>query len=208
MRLDPPPPIHVAGNGPLSQAVAGEIADGLCTTWPRGGTITEALNHARRGATKVGRTLPANFHVAALLNVLMLEPGESLTSKRVIDEIGPSIMTNFHYLVDWVRETGKEPPAYVRPVWNEYIAYLRAQAGADSNLTLHASHYATITPEEARFLTPEIIRNFCVIGEPADLVEQIRQLEREGLKQITFHPPFPQRYEMMERFSRLVMEKM
>lgn len=208
VRLDPPPPIHVAGNGPLSQAVAGEIADGLCTTWPRGGTITEALNHARRGAAKAGRTLPADFHVAALLNVLMLEPGESLTSKRVIDEIGPSIMTNFHYLVDWVRETGKEPPAYVRPVWNEYIAYLRAQAGADSNLTLHASHYATITPEEARFLTPEIIRNFCVIGEPPELIERLRDLEREGLKQVTFHPPFAQRYEVMERFSRQVMEKM
>ena len=31
-------------------------------------------------------------------------------------------------LVDWVRETGKEPPAYVRPVWNEYTAYLRERA--------------------------------------------------------------------------------
>ena len=208
VRLDPPPPIHIAGNGALSQAVAGEIADGLCTTWPRGGTITEALNHVRRGAAKVGRTLPADFHTAALLNVLMLQPGEPLTSKRVIDEIGPSIMTNFHYLVDWVRETGKEPPAYVCPVWNEYIAYLRARAGADANLTLHASHYATIEAEEARFLTPEIIRNFCVIGEPPELIERLRELEREGLKQVTFHPPFAQRYEVMERFSREVMEKM
>jgi 5,10-methylenetetrahydromethanopterin reductase len=208
VRLDPPPPIHVAGNGPLSQAVAGEIADGLCTSIPRGGTIVEALAHVRRGAAKAGRTLPADFHTAALVNVLMLEPGESLTSTRVIDEIGPAIMTNFHYLVDWVRETGKEPPPYVRPVWNEYTAYLRAQAAADSHLAMHASHYATMTAAEARFLTPEIIRNFCIIGEPPELVAQLRQLERDGLKQITFHPPFAQRYEVMERFARTVMEKM
>lgn len=208
VRLDPPPPIHVASNGPLGQAVAGEIADGLCTTYPRGGTIAEALAHAQRGATRVGRTLPADFFTAALLNVLMLEPGESLTSPRVINEVGPSIMTNFHYLVDWVRETGKEPPAYVRPVWNEYTAYLRERAAADQHLTMHASHYATIEPEEARFLTPEILRNFCIIGEPADLVEQLCELERQGLKQITFHPPFQQRYEVMERFSRLVMSRM
>lgn len=208
VRLDPPPPIHVAGNGPLSQAVAGELADGLCTTVPRGGTIAEALAHARRGAARVGRTLPADFYTAALLNVLMLGPGEPLTSPRVIAEIGPSIMTNFHYLVDWVRETGKEPPAYVRPVWNEYTAWLRAQAAADSHLRLHASHYATMTAEEARFLTPEIIRNFCVIGEPPALIEQLRQLERDGLKQVTFHPSFAQRYEVMERFARTVMEKM
>ena len=30
--------------------------------------------------------------------MLMLEPGESLTSERVIGEIGPAVMTNFHYL--------------------------------------------------------------------------------------------------------------
>lgn len=208
VRLDPPPPIHVAGNGPLSQAVAGEIADGLCTTIPRGGTIGEALSHVRRGAAKAGRTLANDFHTAALVNVLMLEPGEALTSPRVIAEVGPAIMTNFHYLVDWVRETHKEPPPYVRPVWNDYMAFLKAKATADPHLTMHASHYATLTPEEARFLTPQIIRNFCLIGEPAELVEQLRELERQGLKQITFHPPFAQRYEVMERFAKLVMAKM
>ena len=124
--------------------------------------MAEAMGHVQRGAARVGRTLPADFHTAALVNVLMLEPGESLTSKRVIDEIGPAVMTNFHYLVDWVRETGKEPPAYVRPVWNEYTAYLRARAAADSHLTMHASHYATIEPDEAQFLTPEIIRKSAI----------------------------------------------
>ncbi len=208
LKLDPPPLIHIASNGPLGQALAGEIADGLCTTYPRGGTIAEALAHVQRGAARVGRTLPADFHTAAMVNVLMLEPGEALTSQRVIDEIGPAVMTNFHYLVDWVRETGKEPPPYIRPVWNEYTAYLRARAAADSHLTMHASHYATIDPEEARFLTPEIVRNFCIIGEPPDLVEQLRALERQGLKQITFHPPFAQRYAVMERFARQVMDKL
>ena len=206
--LTPAPPVHVAGNGPLSQAVAGEIADGFCTSIPRGGTITEAMTHVRFGAAKAGRALPADFHTAALVNVLMLEPGEPLTSARVLAEIGPAIITNFHYLVDWVRETGKEPPSYVRPVWNEYAAYMRERAAADSHLTMHASHFARLAPEEARFLTPEIVRNFCVIGEPPELVAQLRQLERDGLKQITFHPPFEQRYEVMERFAHAVIDKM
>jgi alkanesulfonate monooxygenase SsuD/methylene tetrahydromethanopterin reductase-like flavin-dependent oxidoreductase (luciferase family) len=149
-----------------------------------------------------------DFHTAALVNLLMLEPGESLTSDRVIKEIGPSVMANFHYLADWVRETGKEPPAYIRPVWDQYMAFLRKQAGADAHLTLHSSHYVTLQPEEARFLTPEIIRNFCIIGEPPALVEQLRQLERDGLKQVTFLPPFAQRYEITERFARQVMAKM
>jgi 5,10-methylenetetrahydromethanopterin reductase len=208
VRLDPPPPVHVAANGPLGQAVAGELAHGLCTSIPRGGTIGEALAHARRGAARAGRTLGDDFHTSALVNVLMLEPGEPLTSPRVIAEVGPAVMTNFHYLVDWVRETGKEAPAYVRPVWDDYMAFRRARDAADAHLTMHASHYAAIDPEEARFLTPQIIRNFCIAGEPDELVEQLRGLERDGLKQVTFHPPFERRHEVMERFARLVMAKM
>lgn len=208
VRLDPVPEIHVAGNGPLSQAVAGEIGDGFLTSIPRGGTLTEALSHVRRGAAKVGRTLPDNYHTAALMNVLLLEPGEPLTSDRVINEIGPSIMANFHYLADWVRETGKEPPLYIRPVWHDYMAFLKKQEGADAHLVLHGSHYATLQPEEANFLTPEIIRNFCVIGEGPALVEQLKQLERDGLKQVTFLPTFADRYAVIERFSKQVIARM
>jgi len=207
VRLDPLPEIHVAGNGPLSQAVAGEVGDGFCVSIPRGGTITEAMSHVRRGAAKAGRTLPEGYHTAGLMNVLLLDKGEPLTSDRVINEIGPSIMANFHYLADWVRETGKPPPAYIQPVWDDYMAFLSKQAGADAHLQLHGSHYINLQPDEAKFLTPQIIRNFCVIGEPPELVEQLKQLERDGLKQVTFLPPFAQRYQIVERFAKEVMER-
>jgi alkanesulfonate monooxygenase SsuD/methylene tetrahydromethanopterin reductase-like flavin-dependent oxidoreductase (luciferase family) len=208
VRLDPPPEIYVAANGPIGQTIAGELGDGLCTAFPRGGTIESALANVRKGAARVGRTLPDEFPVAALLNVLMLEPGESLTSPRVIAQVGPAIITNFHNILDMLRDTGNEPPAYVRPVWKDYVAYEDARAASDAHLNMHASHYATITPEETRFLTPEIIRAFCVIGEPAELVEQLRDLDKRGLKQVTFHPPFAQRFEVMERFAREVIAKM
>jgi alkanesulfonate monooxygenase SsuD/methylene tetrahydromethanopterin reductase-like flavin-dependent oxidoreductase (luciferase family) len=208
VRLDPPPPVYVAANGPMGQAVAGEIADGLCTSLPRGGTMPEIMANVERGAARAGRTLGAEFHTAALVNVLMLEPGEPLTSRRVIGQVGPAVMTNFHYLVDWVRETGKPPPPYVQSVWDEYMAFLKSRASADSHITMHASHYATLEPEEERFITPDIVRALCIIGEPPELIERLRVLEREGLKQITFHPPFAQRYEVMERFARDVMARM
>ena len=208
VRLDPVPEVHVAGNGPLSHAVAGDTGDGLLVSIPRGGTFAEALSNTKRGAEKAGRTLPNNFHTAALVNLLMLEPGESLTSDRVINAVGPSVMANFHYLADWVRETGKAPPAYIQPVWDDYMAFVKRQQGADAHLALHETHYLTLQPDEARFLTPQILRNFCIIGEPPELIEQLRQLEREGLKQVTFFPPFKERYQVMERFAKQVMDKM
>lgn len=188
--------------------LAGELADGVCTSLPRGGTMDEVMANVRRGAAKARRALPDAFHTAALVNVLMLEPGEPLTSPRVIGEVGPAVMTNFHYLVDWVRESGNEPPPYVRSVWNDYVAFRRSRDAGDAHLKMHASHYATLDPDEARFITPEVVRGLCIIGEPPELIERLQDLDRQGLKQVTFHPPFARRYEVMEKFSRAVMEKM
>ena len=48
------------------------------------------------------------FQTYALVNLLMLEKGETLESERVIAVCGPAIMANVHYLVDFVKETGRE----------------------------------------------------------------------------------------------------
>jgi hypothetical protein len=65
-----------------------------------------------------------------------------------------------------------------------------------------------VDPDEVRFITPDVVRALCIIGEPPELIERLRELERQGLRQITFHPPFARRYETMEKFARAVMEKM
>jgi len=205
--LEPPVPLHVAANGPRAQALAGEFGDGLVTGIPRGSTVPEALANVRRGAERAGRSLEG-FHTAALMNVVMLEPGEALTSARVVAEVGPAIMTNVHYLVDWVRETGREPPPFVRPIWNDYMRFVEGLPAQNRHQVLHQNHYNALHPDEARFITPEIIRNFCLAGPPEALVEQIRELERQGLNQITFTPPAGQWFEVIERFARRVMDKL
>ena len=92
-------PIHVGGFGPRAQALAGELGDGLITGLPRGGTILQSLANVRRGAEGSGRSLD-DLKVYALVNFLLLEPGETLESERVIREIGSSIMVNVYYLIE------------------------------------------------------------------------------------------------------------
>ena len=116
-------PIHVGGFGPRAQALVGELGVGLITTLPRGGTILRSLANVRRGAERAGRSLD-DFKVYALVNLLLLEPGETLESERVIREIGSGIMVNVHYLVERWKETGEDLPDYVRPIWNDYIRFL------------------------------------------------------------------------------------
>ncbi len=205
--LDHHIPIHVAGFGPRAQSLAGELGDGLITGIPRGGTIPWALDNVRTGAAKSGRDLDG-FKTTALVNMLMLEPGEELDSERAIGECGSSIMANVHFLVDWVKETGGDPPDYIKPIWKDYMAFHNERAAATQHQKLHESHYSYLDPEEARFITPDVIRTFCIAGQPDEIVEQLRELERQGLDAINFIAPLNQQYRMAEDFADNVISKM
>ncbi len=200
-------PIHVGGFGPRAQALAGELGDGLITGIPRGGTVTDALANVRAGAEQAGREL-CDFFTSALVNLVLLEPGETLRSERVVARCGSSIMANVHYLVDLAKETGGEPPEYIKPIWDEYLAFHATRDAQRRHQKLHASHYSYLESEEARFVTPELIRAFCIVGQPDEIIEQLLSLEREGLDGISFIPPVDERHSMHEAFAKQVIARM
>ena len=202
--LDHPIPLHVGGFGPRAQALAGEFGDGLITGIPRGGTIPEALANVARGAARTNRELDG-FETTALVNMLLLDPGETLTSPRVLDEVGSSVMVNLHYLYDRFRENGVEPPAYASPIWDDYVAFRTERDRSRSHLEAHGSHYGHLDPDEARFVTPDVIRAFCVAGQPGEVVEQLVDLENQGLTGINFIMPTERQWEMCETFADQVI---
>ena len=200
-------PLHVGGFGPRAQALAGELGDGLITGIPRGGAIQDALANVRRGADAAGRTLDG-FETAALVNMLLLKSDETLESPRVLDEVGSSLMVNIHYLYDRFLEVGAEPPPYVEPIWEEYVSF-RTQRDAERDHTeAHGSHYGHLDPDEARFVTPEMIRVFCVAGQAGDIVEQLTELESHGLDGINFIMPAERQWEMCGEFASAVIKRM
>jgi 5,10-methylenetetrahydromethanopterin reductase len=207
INLSDPIPIHVGGFGPRAQGLAGGYGDALITGIPRGGAITDALANARMGAARTGRSMD-NFEVYALVNLLLLRTGETLQSARVLEEIGSSIMVNIHFIYDRYRESGVAPPAYVEGIWDEYVAF-RAQRDASRSFTeAHQSHYGHLDPDEARFVSPEIIRAFCIAGEAEEIVEQLEALEAQGLTGINFIAPAERQYEMCHEFSEAVIKRM
>lgn len=205
--LDSEIPIMVGGFGPRAQALAGELGDGVVTGIPRGGPIPRVKANVARGAEQAGRSAEG-LETYALANLLMLEKDETLTSERVVAECGSAIMANVHYLVDFVRETGGAPPDYILPIWDDYMNFHMSRDAATRHLKLHESHYSYLDPEEARFITPEIIRNFCIAGQPEEIVEQLRDLERQGLDGIVFSLPTDVMFRLTEDFARKVIAKM
>jgi alkanesulfonate monooxygenase SsuD/methylene tetrahydromethanopterin reductase-like flavin-dependent oxidoreductase (luciferase family) len=103
---------------------------------------------------------------------------------------------------------GGDPPEYVKPIWKDYMAFHNERDAATRHQKLHESHYSYLDPDEARFITPEIIRNFCIVGQPAEIVEQLGELERQGLNAINFIAPLHQQYRLIEDFAENVMSRM
>lgn len=207
INLDDPIPILVGGFGPLAQALAGEYGDGLITSLPRGGLIPEALANVRVGADRARRSLDG-FETYALVNLLLLRSGETLRSERVLEEVGSSIMVNVHFLYDRYREFGADPPPFAVPIWDEYVAF-RAKRDASRSFTeAHSSHYGHLDPAEAQFITPEIVRGFCIAGQADEIVEQLGELEAQGLTGINFIAPVNRQYEMCREFAEAVITRM
>ena len=106
--LNHPIPIYVSGFGPKAQALAGEYGDGLVMSIPPQPDFMErSLRNVQYGADQAGRSLDVDtFHTTSLTTAVILEPGESLTSERVIRECGAFVISSLHYIYDKVRQWG------------------------------------------------------------------------------------------------------
>ena len=115
-----PVPMYVSGFGPKSQALAGQYGDGLVTSLPpEPRAVHRARETVRRGAEEQGRSLPDDYPVVSLTNLVILESGEEVTSDRVLDEAGPYAISAMHYVYDKIRQYGGEPPHHLRAVWDQ-----------------------------------------------------------------------------------------
>ncbi len=205
--LRDPIPIYLAGYGPKAQALAGEIADGLTTHVPRGGTLDQILANAGKGAAKSGRSLD-NFHLSVRVNFAVLDPGEPVDSERIVNEYGPAIMTAMHSTVDRHLEYGDDPPEFLRPMWKDYLEFHMARPAATRQKTMHESHNAYVAPDERRFVTPEVIKRFCIVGQPAEVLEQVRELERKGVRQLMCNFPLERGYQMVRDYAKNIIQKL
>jgi len=205
--LRDPIPMYLAGYGPKAQALAGEIADGLTTHVPRGGTLDRIWANVGEGAARSGRSLQS-FHLSVRVNFAVLERGEPVDSQRIVDEFGPAIMTSMHSVMDRHLEYGEEPPEYLRPIWEDYLAFHMGRPEAERQKIMHQSHNAYVAPDERRFVTPEVIKRFCIVGEPDEVLEQVRALERRGVRQLMCNFPLERGYRMVRDYAQNIIGKL
>jgi len=207
MNLEPRIPLYVSGFGPRAMELAGQYGDGLVFAIPpRGVPVAEALGHARRGAAHGGRTLDG-FRSCALTNLALLDPGEAVDSERVIRAIGPNVMASVYYFYDEVHERGIDPPPFLRPIWKRYCALVEKTPPEHRHFRTHEFHYTHLHPGEAELIDADLIRATCLVGTADELIEQIRELERQGLEELMFATGVDEKWRFAAEFSRRVIAR-
>jgi alkanesulfonate monooxygenase SsuD/methylene tetrahydromethanopterin reductase-like flavin-dependent oxidoreductase (luciferase family) len=53
-----------------------------------------------------------------------------------------------------------------------------------------------------------MIRKFCVVGDPGAIVEQLKEMERRGVKQLMCNFPLERGYQMVQDYSRNIIRRM
>jgi alkanesulfonate monooxygenase SsuD/methylene tetrahydromethanopterin reductase-like flavin-dependent oxidoreductase (luciferase family) len=207
-------PIFVAANGPQALRIAGELGDGRISAGAEApARVAESLGAIRAGAERVGRTLPSSYHTAALTYSCVLRRGETFESERVIEECGSMVAASLHFWWELYQQSRSDAfiPDAARDVWEQYLKWVDSMPTPREKRyqQIHEGHCTYLVPEERRFVTPATIRaSGGLVGEPDQIVEQLRALERAGLREVTLLPPMAGARAILKDFAEQVMARM
>jgi len=208
-----PVPIYVAADGPLALQTAGAYGDGrVCSHNQTQARLQKSREVMQAGAAAIGRVLPDDFHTAALGYACVLQPGESMTSDRVIDEIGPMAAASLHYWWELYQKNGDTSTVAgrCRNLWDEYLAFTERMEtpAAKRYQQVHLGHCAFLPPEERRFITEDLIRaTGGLVGTPDEIIGMLREREAMGLSEITLLPAMAQARRNLGDFAEKVIAR-
>jgi alkanesulfonate monooxygenase SsuD/methylene tetrahydromethanopterin reductase-like flavin-dependent oxidoreductase (luciferase family) len=206
INLKDPIPIHMAADGTKALELAGEIADGWLTVICDAPRFRQKFDAVKRGAARAGRSV-ANLPTSVLTTGCILRDGESITSPRVIDRVGPMAIVMLHAL--WEQSAvGAGLPGPLLKLWeryrDDYVSKMKTPADR-RYLEMHEGHLIYLRPGEEKYVDENLIR-MTLTGHGDEIIARIKALEAEGLKQVAIQVVNNGR-EMIEEFSREVIAK-
>ena len=208
-----PVPIYIAADGPLTLKAVGAYGDGrICSHNQTKSRLRHSMDLIEQGAAQAGRTLPDDFLNSALTYACVLEPGESMTSDRVIDEIGSMAVATLHYWWELYHKDGDTSTVAGRcqDLWQEYLDFTEGmEIPLDKRYQqVHLGHCAYILPEERRFITEDLIRSTGgLVGTPDDILDMLRERAAAGLQEIALLPAMATARRNLRDFAEQVMAR-
>ena len=208
INIKDPIPVIVAAQGPKALQLAGEVGDGWMAPVSDPDSFRRNLQTVRSAARDAGRP-DDNFQVIMFAGVCVLKPGESLSSPRVLEQVGPIAAVALHALWESSAVASGLPSA-LRSVadryCDEYVGKLEMPADR-RYLKVHEGHMIYVKPGEMPFLTPEVIASFSMTAPRERIIEKIKELEAAGLQEIAFSLPNEGVRDRIEELGREIVAR-
>jgi alkanesulfonate monooxygenase SsuD/methylene tetrahydromethanopterin reductase-like flavin-dependent oxidoreductase (luciferase family) len=98
-------------------------------------------------------------------------------------------------------------PSYFAKVWEDYAKRVAAYSLPENARfrQIHDGHCTFVQPEERRFVTPEAVRASCLVGTPHEIIEEVRSLEKSGIKEINLLPSADHQKSVWRDFAEMVV---
>jgi 5,10-methylenetetrahydromethanopterin reductase len=195
--IEQPVPLVVSAFGPRMMQLAAEVGDGLVT-------MLVGPSHIARARSVIG-----DRPITGMTHAVVLQPGEDPGSERVLRHAGATALSTVHYLYDkWVDQGRRDPPAALRSMWPDYVDAVEAAPAEVRHQRVHAGHNTFVYQDEARFVTPDLVQRFVLIGTSDELVARLRELEAAGLDELLLLPDLEHRDEDTEAFAIDVLPRL
>ncbi len=189
-------PVMLAANGPRGHKIVGEISDGWITT-ARSENVPQGLPNVMESAKASGNTFDDSGgdgekpYVTVLTSACVLRDGESISSERVIRNVGPSLVPGVHAMWERAYGPGSNLGMSNPDLAGEYNQYIqeygnnRLRPTPDDRryLDVHEGHYVYLKKGEERFVSSELLAR-TLTGSGREINQRLDELESIGVNNV------------------------
>jgi len=182
--LKHPVPVYIAGSGPKTLELAGEIGDGVILF----GTVGDSLlgytmSHIRRGAERAGKRME-DLYIVVVTAFHLTKPGDNLAA--IQQAVGPLVASECNIFALSVTNP-YELPGDIR---DDLMAFKNAYRTPNTpvetrHLDLYTGYCAEFKPEHAPLVTERMIKETTLTGTPAELRARVAKMQAMGVRQVT-----------------------
>ena len=201
-------PIYVAGSGPKSLEMAGEVADGVILFGAVSPSLIRfVLGHVKRGAERVGRN-PKRIYAVCMTTFHLTKPGEKLETAAVRKAVGPFVASSSNLYAFSCPDPAALPDDLRDDVMAFKYAYREPEGSIETrHLTLYRDYLRGLKKEHVPLITEKMIRATTLTGTRDEVIASIRAMKKAGINQVAIQP-VTDPTETIESFSKAIMKKM
>ena len=176
-------PVYVAGSGPKTLEMAGEIGDGVILFGTVGDSLLKyTLSHIKRGAERAGKRLE-DLYILVLTALHFTKPGESLADLQ--QAVGPLVTSECNIFALSVKDPFELPGDIRADLMAFKNAYRTPTAPIETrHLDLYTGYCAEFKPEHEPLVTDKMIKETTLTGTPEEIRERVRNMQELGVKQV------------------------